>query len=27
VPVSKLRQVLDSRVLDWMLEKEKDYFQ
>lgn len=27
VPVSKLRQVLDSPVLDWMLEKEKDYFQ
>lgn len=25
VPVSKLRQVLNSPVLDWMLEKEKDY--
>lgn len=25
VPVSKLRQVLDSPVLDWLLEKEKDY--
>lgn len=26
VPVSKLRQVLNSPALDWMLEKEKDYF-
>jgi hypothetical protein len=25
VPVSKMRQVLDSPVLDWLLEKEKDY--